>query len=69
MAGLGRFDVQKYRSISRWIFALFLLHVCRVNAHADSDRVVVVADGNWTQILEGEWMIQLYVCLSSICGE
>lgn len=62
MAGSRRFDVQKCRTLPRWIFAVVLLQVCRVNAHADGDRVVVVADGNWTRILEGEWLIQLYVC-------
>ncbi|KAA0711647.1 Thioredoxin-related transmembrane protein 1 [Triplophysa tibetana] len=67
MAGSRRFDVQKYCTLSRWIFAVVLLQVCRVNAHADGDRVVVVADGNWTRILEGEWLIQFYAPWCPAC--
>ncbi|XP_055028553.2 thioredoxin-related transmembrane protein 4 [Misgurnus anguillicaudatus] len=67
MAGQRRIDMQKSGINVRWIFSLLLLYVCRVNAHVGGDNVVTVADANWTQVLEGEWMIKFYAPWCPAC--
>lgn len=67
MAGLTRAELQEYEygrsSFFMCISAVFLLLVCRVNAQTEDTHVLTVADANWTLILQGEWMIKLWVCV------
>lgn len=61
MAGLRRADMQKYGRSSCWISAVFLTLAAGLIAQTDAGDVLTVTDANWTLILQGEWMIKLWV--------
>lgn len=63
ISGSGMFSLTAQKAHRMWRCFLFVvLCVSPLSVSAKRERLKEVTDGNWEEILTGEWMIELSVC-------